>query len=546
MYKKIFALLVAQLCVLGMYAQQRTISEMKRLAVQKLSGKDVSLLENRGKLYVYGNEDGFVIINRNDDSRPVVGYSKKKYDKNRLPEGLKWWLQVAEKTIQAKNDMMEPARNRASYSAVEPFILSTWDQEKPYYYLCPKDNGKYCMTGCVATTLAQVLYYYKYPATATGEGSYYLNDKTYNKTINTTYDWGNMKNSYKATDLRLSDPVQAVAALMRDCGYATNMTYSSDGSGTSDYYMALSLKNVFKYDSLAIRYYDRDCYADEEWKGLIYSALAKKMPIMYAGADEEGNNGHEFLLCGIDSDGLVYVNWGWGGDGDGFFDLDMLKYYGNEFNHLQSMVLGTKPQETPDSEDKYSSLWIADSVDYAVYDNDVLEMNLLYMFNYTVLDFNGTLDLTLVNKFDASDVTHLNLINTHEEESGTVGPFYGYYFINDKTEEQEPVYMNGFKDLSPGIYRMYLTSKEDRDSQRQTIRCPGGVQYATLKKLSDGQLLVSNKDVDDISTGVEIIRNQSRQNSNASIYRLDGSKTAIGNGLSKAIYVVNGKKVILP
>ena len=184
---------------------------------------------------------------------------------------------AVERTVQSQRDFDETATNRASFSAVDPFIKSTWNQGKPYNYLCPRsESGENCMTGCVATALSQLLYYYKYPTTSEGSGSYTVGDKEYEKSINTTYDWENMKDNYKQTELRSSAPVQAVAALMRDCGYATGMNYSAESSGAGDYSMALALRYNFKYDSLAIRYYARSNYSDEEWKGMVYAALEKR------------------------------------------------------------------------------------------------------------------------------------------------------------------------------------------------------------------------------------------------------------------------------
>lgn len=528
----------------SMYAQQRSFSTMKRIAQEKLSGGEVNLLDNRGNLCVYGNDKGFVIMNCQGESKAVIGYSHTKYDKNCLPDGLKWWMSVAERNIQRQSSFTVPAPNRVSFSAVEPFIKSTWNQGKPYNYFCPKEGGDYCLTGCVATALSQVMYYYKYPKQAQGEGSYTLNKKEYTNKITTTYDWDNMKDSYSSTDGQFSSPVKAVAALMRDCGYATDMNYSAESSGAGDYSMALALRYNFKYDSLAIRYYDRSNYSDEEWKGMVYAALEKKMPVMYAGTDEAGQSGHEFLLCGVDNEGLVYVNWGWGGDGDGFFDLDALKYFGNEFNSYQTMVIGTRPQQTPDAQDKFESTWVADNINYSVVDEDVLQMELSYLSNYSILDFNGTIDLALENKSKSSEVTYLNIVDTKDKDVGRVQPLYGFYFVDKETDKINPVQMEGFKELAPGIYRMYLTCKEKRDGQRQLIRSSGGVQYATLKKLSDGTLLVSNSEVDDIDTGIQTVHSAKTSYASNTLYNLKGQMISPNAKIQKGVYVVNGKKVI--
>ena len=546
MRKSILCLIILLGAASGLYAQRNSASEIKRIAMRQLASSDVELLEGNKHLSVYGNEKGFVIINNHNQERPVIGYSTTVYNKERLPEGLKWWMKVAETTAQRQETDLQSTTRKAGIKAVEPFITTKWDQEKPYYYMCPKSNNAYCPTGCVATTLAQAMNYYQYPASAQGEGAYTLNEKRYTKKINSTYDWVNMSDTYKETDLRFSTSVQAVATLMRDCGYAVHMSYSERASGTSDLYMALALKEVFQYDSLSIKYYDRTFYTDEEWTDMVYASLEKESPVMYAGADEDGDNAHEFLLCGIDADGLVYVNWGWGGSGDGYYDLDMLKYFSYEFNNYQSMVIGMKPQKTPDATDKFESMWIAGRYDFSVEDENTLQLSLSSLYNYSVLDFNGTIDLTLVNKANKSDVTYLNLLDTREDdEDGTVFAFWGYYFIDEETMGIEPIYIDGLKDLAPGIYRMYLTSKEERDSKRQPVRNPGGIQYATLKKLSNGKILVSNDDVDDISTGIPSVRTAPTGRQKGFVYNLRGQRIGTDTGnMPKGIYIMNGKKTV--
>lgn len=543
MTKKAFILIVI-LCIAlsAVNAQQRSFSAMKRIAQEKLASDDVNLLENRDGLCVYGNERGFVIVNRQGMGDAVIGYSHTPYDKNRLPDGLKWWMKVAESSLQSSDNTATSVTARAGYTVVEPFVTTTWNQEKPYYYECPKNGNDYCPTGCVATTLAQVLNYYQYPASSEGTGSYFFKGKEVEKTINTTYDWANMKNSYKTTELRFSAPVKAVTDLMRDCGYATHMTYTLEGSGTADYYMALALKNVFRYDSLALRYYDRSFYSDEEWKSLVYGALEQKMPVMFGGYDEEASYGHEFLLCGIDKDGLVYVNWGWGGDGDGYFDLDVLKINkDNDFRYSQSIVLGTKPQQTPDETDRFESMCVAGSIDYEVNDENMLQMKMYSLYNYSILDFNGTIDLALQDKSNPQNMAYVSLLNTRDRGYGSLPPFYGFIFT-DENDELLPILVDGLKDLAPGIYRMFLTNKEERDSERQAVRTEGGVQYATLKKLADGTLLVSNEDVDDIETGIQTVRMSPEAEPDTKVYDLSGRQHR--SAMRRNIYVIDGKKVL--
>ena len=97
---------------------------------------------------------------------------------------------------------------------VPAMLTTTWGQYAPFWNDTPTKDGKQCLTGCVATSLAQILNYYKYPAQ--------LSDGT-------VIDWDNMLPSYeegKYTDAQAA----AVALLMARCGEVVNMQYGTDVS----------------------------------------------------------------------------------------------------------------------------------------------------------------------------------------------------------------------------------------------------------------------------------------------------------------------------
>ncbi len=43
--------------------------------------------------------------------------------------------------------------------------------------------------------------------------------------------------------------------------------------------------------------------------------------------------------------GLYYVNWGWGGHCDGYFDFDAVAANGTSYNYVQSAIVSIKPAE---------------------------------------------------------------------------------------------------------------------------------------------------------------------------------------------------------
>ena len=560
-------------------AQFRSDTEMRNAAERILghnttrSSTGTQLLRSDDALAVYGNDRGFVVTARDKRQRAVIGYSFTKFDEATLPCGLRWWLNASNKALKENTNgtstrLMAPLQ-RASYSVVEPFITTIWNQDRPYNYECPKveSTGLNCMTGCVATALAQAMYYYKYPEGAKFKATYYVDSEEKTKSVNSTYKWASMKDNYASTEKRLDESVKAVGTLMRDCGYASEMDYSANGSSAYEYVMAPAIYQVFQYDSLALRYFNREYYSDDEWYDIVYTALENRQPVLFGGSTEN-YEGHEFLLCGINSDGLVYVNWGWGGNGDGYFDMNAPRYYSKPFSQGQSVIVGMRPQKTPDNQDYYQSMWVADSINFIVSDNpDTLWIQTPYLFNYSLLQFDGTVDVTLVDKSNHTAIRHLTVYDTNreptihvreneynmadnedeedgEEDNGPIGPFYGYIFKEDVKDVEEEIIdticVGGLRDVPEGIYSMYLTSFEKRDSERQRVRVPGSQQIATLKKQADGKILVSNDDVDDITATLNSPMNGRKCSTN--VYSLSGH--LFTRPVQRGVYIVNGRKII--
>ncbi len=139
----------------------------------------------------------------------------------------------------------------------------------------------------------------------------------------------------------------AVAYLMKVCGYATNMKYALDQSGTGVLYVATSLVNNFDYNK-NILYAQRSYYTASEWGDLIYNEVAEGRPVVYGG--DSTRAGHCFVCDGYESDGYYHFNWGWGGMSDGYFLLDALNpgslgigANGGGYNFSQLAVIGIQP-----------------------------------------------------------------------------------------------------------------------------------------------------------------------------------------------------------
>ena len=365
------ALLMLALTALGMTAgnvdsrdaQARAIRFMNSLsgtrmmassANMKLSHAEPSAVSVKANDYYVFNYDGggYVIVSGDDRAEVILGYGSCNMDVNNLPENVAWWLNqykqqmewlIANPDAQVETTTQFMSSMRTA-TTVPMLMSSTWDQEAPYYNQCPKYNGQYCMTGCVATAMAQVMYYWKYPAELPALSSYTTAESprfTVPALPGITLDWANMLDDYSSVNYNTTQ-ANAVAWLMRYCGQAVKMMYSPDGSGayTEDERDAMVL---FGYSSDATVKY-RDDHSATNWNAMMQAELEAGRPILYGGNDYSAG-GHAFVVDGYNASTSKYhVNFGWSGYDDNYYALDAFKGSGYTFNYYQDMIIGVYPE----------------------------------------------------------------------------------------------------------------------------------------------------------------------------------------------------------
>lgn len=309
---------------------------------------------------IMGYEDGGFAIVSNDDLIPaVLGYSDSKYNSESTNSNFQWYLQATERAVNyavAKGTPLTTTRpDPTKYStSVAALVRSHWGQEAPYNNLCPvgTSSGGYdwqgyggtgrCVTGCVATAMAQIINYNRFPSHGTGTHSVRVKQSSgsYNTvTVNfaqSNYDYDNMLNSYSSsyTDAQGN----AVARLMLDCGVACDMEYATDGSGAYSENACDGLKRNLGYPATT-RVLQRSSYDEASWMNLIYNEVNERRAVYYTGVDTY-NGGHAFVLDGYQSDGKVHINWGWEGSDDGYFDIALLNPESYQFSEYQDMIIG--------------------------------------------------------------------------------------------------------------------------------------------------------------------------------------------------------------
>ena len=301
---------------------------------QKTIGKGGAASQPYYYVFNRGEDRGFVIVSGDDGAEEILGYADHgSFDPASLPDNMRAWLDnYAEEIEWIQQHPAEGKRRVAtqqdpgvgiSKMVVAPLIETIWGQDNPYNMRCPTVNEAKTVTGCVATALAQVMYYYKWPQEETGSiPKYTIGSQVVEGLEPTTFDWGKMMLAYDKNDFTDSPASLAVADLMYYCGHAVKMSYGVTSSAADAMESARALNEYFGYANPTMTA-NRDAYSTEEWENLVYSELAAGRPVYYAASASNGN-GHAFVCDGYDGDGLFHINWGWNGVSDGFFRLQAL------------------------------------------------------------------------------------------------------------------------------------------------------------------------------------------------------------------------------
>lgn len=300
------------------------VTNLRKLAPSRSGGTHARTTD---EYYIFnkGKGEGFVIMSGDDQTIPVLGYCDQgEFDYEQLPPQLQWLLDDYARQIRAIQAGAPVNRVPANHSKVETFMSCKWNQTAPFNDLCPLDDRRHSVTGCVATAMAQILYYNREKSvteTTTTIPGYTTGTKGLSVPgieAGAPIDWANMKDTYgSATDLQK----KAVAELMLYCGVAVRMDYTNSSSGAQIYEVANACKNYFGYGS-SVKYID-SFSSEDEFDKIVYNELAAGRPVYLGGYTGDYSVGHAFLTCGYENQ-RYWINWGWGGQSDGYYYLSNL------------------------------------------------------------------------------------------------------------------------------------------------------------------------------------------------------------------------------
>ena len=225
-------------------------------APRKVNGQAVG---DQAYYYVFNTEGnhGFVIASGDDVAIPILAYSNEgSFDEENIPDNMRAFLKGYEREIAwaiengYKSNPLETGLPKLSLPLKAPksdipyMVTAKWDQVSPYntgiyYGTNPRNIGTPASyTGCVATAMAQVMYYwatkknFKHGSTAIPAYSFVSSNRTYYvgaKSAVSEFSWSDMDDAI--TNYSSNAAKNAVGKLMEYCGASVKMEYTPNGSG---------------------------------------------------------------------------------------------------------------------------------------------------------------------------------------------------------------------------------------------------------------------------------------------------------------------------
>ena len=271
------------------------------------------------------------------------------YTCKKTPPALKWWLgeyDTEQKTAKAKKVPFKAPRAQEIIN-IEPLLGGIkWGQRAPWWnrliFPHPTKEGArcYCVTGCAPTAIAMVLYYFAKQGKRRGclaTKAYTTTTYKYSVTAKPAmpmFDWDNMTDTKPTT----TKGKNAVAVLMEYVGRTVKADYCYNATATPMRNVAPALKEYFGMGD-ARRLQNM---SNAALKAEIIAELKKGNPVIMCGS---GNGEcHCFVCDGYrSSDDMFHFNWGFNGDGDGWFKLTALNPNTYDFSNSKNAIVGLTP-----------------------------------------------------------------------------------------------------------------------------------------------------------------------------------------------------------
>lgn len=331
------------------HAQRVSLDEAKKYARDYVGSDSISEnLSERNTYYIFNVKGGgFCVVSSSHKSKQKVllWSTKGEYDLEKLPKFYKdlldgFDLRMKEYEEEERSSLKSGAttnNEEAFEKTIEPLIKTKWGQGAPYNYLLFDDKMP---TGCVATAMAQIMYYHQHPQKSEDIPAYtdsYGNEKP--GLTACEFKWEDMQLVYDDS----ADNGEEVSRLMLYCGQAVKMDYDHSGSGSNSFLASQALQEYFGYSN-KIRYIQSIEFDKKVWQNTIYDELAEKRPVLFSGYNQQHYEGHAFICDGY-KEGGFHFNLGYEGSYDDLYvAIDEVKFSTLlDFSYFNGAVIGIEP-----------------------------------------------------------------------------------------------------------------------------------------------------------------------------------------------------------
>ena len=349
MVRKTVLSLIALVVGVAASAQALTATQAMERAKTLLKGKTLTEVRASSKTvaatrggetepyYLFNAQEGGFAVVAGDERMPaVLAYSPDgHFGTSSLPNNVAAWLEGITRQVEALRAGEATAKNvTRTASSHEPLMDFAWCQWDPFRMDCKVTpdgmDEQQCFPGCVATAMAQLIYYHarktdagKVECKALPSYTYDFHDTGSNSLVNTTvpaleattFDWDNMRGYYKKSDVDGAAP-KAVAKLMHYCAVAVEAMFGTDETLAHDSKVIKAMSTYFGYPD-NIQFIRSKDYAWDEFENLLRTEIEAGRPVLYAAENTLGSGGHDLIVDGWDTDGRFHINWGWDRQGEG-------------------------------------------------------------------------------------------------------------------------------------------------------------------------------------------------------------------------------------
>ena len=168
---------------------------------------EIDDLSNLFAVYTFeSGKPGYVVVSTDDRLPAVIAFSDKEaFSASNSPSAMLHMLKQYVNRLSEENSSSDESKKYQTYSEtpseVKPLLGNiAFNQFSPYNDKCPLMDGERTVTGCLATAMAQLMAYYKYPQKMSGDKIEYITEK-YSLPVSwdcsaTVFDWDNMLDTY--------------------------------------------------------------------------------------------------------------------------------------------------------------------------------------------------------------------------------------------------------------------------------------------------------------------------------------------------------------